>query len=133
MDETMGRSRMLYAILCYDNEEVVGGWSAETEAAVMDRLGKVQERLTARGKLGPVARLMPTTAATTVRKGAEPLVLDGPFAETKEQLLGFYIVDCETLDEALQVATDLGRASGSAGAHEVRPLMLYRPGSAGAS
>jgi len=133
MDETMGRSRMLYAILCYDNEEVVGGWSAETEAAVMDRLGKVQEGLAARGKLGPVARLMPTTAATTVRKGAEPLVLDGPFAETKEQLLGFYIVDCETLDEALQVATDLGRASGSAGAHEVRPLMLYRPGSAGAS
>jgi len=123
---------MLYAILCYDNEEVVGGWSAETEAAVMDRLGKVQEGLAARGKLGPVARLMPTTAATTVRKGAEPLVLDGPFAETKEQLLGFYIVDCETLDEALQVATDLGRASGSAGAHEVRPLMLYRPGSAGA-
>ena len=123
---------MLYAILCYDNEEVVGGWSAETEAAVMDRLGKVQEGLAARGKLGPVARLMPTTAATTVRKGAEPLVLDGPFAETKEQLLGFYIVDCETLDEALQVATDLGRASGSAGAHEVRPLMLYRPGNAGA-
>jgi len=123
---------MLYAILCYDNEEVVGGWSAETEAAVMDRLGKVQEGLAAQGRLGPVARLMPTTTATTVRKGAEPLVLDGPFAETKEQLLGFYIVDCETLDEALEVATDLGRASGSAGAHEVRPLMLYRPGNAGA-
>jgi len=123
---------MLYAILCYDNEEVVGGWSAETEAAVMDRLGKVQEGLAARGRLGPVARLMPTTTATTVRKGAEPLVLDGPFAETKEQLLGFYVVDCATLDEAIEVATDLGRASGSAGAHEVRPLMLYRPGSAGA-
>lgn len=122
---------MLYAILCYDNEEVVGAWSAETETAVMDRLGKVQEGLAAQGRLGPVARLMPTTAATTVRKGAEPLVLDGPFAETKEQLLGFYVVDCETLEEAIQIATDLGKASGSAGAHEVRPLMLFRPGTAG--
>lgn len=121
---------MLYAILCYDSEEVVGAWSAETETAVMARLGAVQDRLRAEGRLGPVARLMPTTAATTVRKGAEPLVLDGPFAETKEQLLGFYVVDCDSLDAAIEVAAELGRASGSAGAHEVRPLMLYRPGEA---
>jgi hypothetical protein len=119
---------MLYAILCYDSEEVVSAWSKETDAAVMERLGAVQDRLRERGRLGPVARLMPTTAATTVRKGAEPLVLDGPFAETKEQLLGFYVVECDSLDEAIEVASDLGRASGSAGAHEVRPLMLYRPG-----
>ena len=122
---------MLYAILCYDSEEVVGAWSAETETAVMGRLGAVQDRLRAEGRLGPVARLMPTTVATTVRKGAEPLVLDGPFAETKEQLLGFYVVDCDSLEEAIEVASDLGRASGSAGAHEVRPLMLYRPGDVG--
>ena len=70
--------------------------------------------------------------ATTLRKDDPPVVLDGPFAETKEQLLGFYVVDCENLDEAIEVASDLGRASGSAGAHEVRPLMLYRPGRAGA-
>ncbi len=122
---------MLYAILCYDSEEVIGAWSADTEAAVMDRLGAVQDRLAAQGRLGPVARLMPTTAATTVRKGPEPLVIDGPFAETKEQLLGFYVVDCDSLDAAIEVAAELGRASGSAGAHEVRPLMLYRPGDAG--
>lgn len=119
---------MLYAILCYDSEEAVGAWTPETEAAVMDRLGAVQAKLAAQGRLGPVARLMPTTAATTVRKGAEPLILDGPFAETKEHLLGFYVVDCANLEEAIAVASDLGRASGSAGAHEVRPLMLYRPG-----
>jgi hypothetical protein len=77
---------MLYAILCYDSEEVVGAWSAETESAVMGRLDAVQQKLRRDGRLGPVARLMPTTTATTVRKGAEPLVLDGPFAETKEQL-----------------------------------------------
>ena len=122
---------MLYAILCYDSEEVVGAWSKQTDTAVMERLGVVQDKLAKQGRLGPVARLMPTTAATTVRKGAEPLVLDGPFAETKEQLLGFYVVDCESLEDAIEVAADLGRASGSAGAHEVRPLMVYRPGSAG--
>lgn len=124
---------MLYAILCYDSEDVVGAWSKGTEDAVMERLGAVQAKLAQQGRLGPVARLMPTTAATTVRKGAEPLVLDGPFAETKEQLLGFYVVDCDSLEEAIEVASDLGRASGSAGAHEVRPLMLYRPGDAGIS
>ena len=124
---------MLYAILCYDSEDVVGAWSKETDAVVMERLGAVQEKLAKQGRLGPVARLMPTTAATTVRKGSEPLVLDGPFAETKEQLLGFYVVDCDSLEEAIEVASDLGRASGSAGAHEVRPLMLCRPGDAGAS
>jgi hypothetical protein len=95
---------MLYAILCYDSEEVVGAWSAETETAVMARLGAVQDRLRAEGRLGPVARLMPTTAATTVRKGAEPLVLDGPFAETKEQLLGFVMVAAASLEEALEIA-----------------------------
>lgn len=123
---------MLYAILCYDSEEAVGAWPKEKEVAVMERLGVVQAKLAVEGRLGPVARLMPTTAATTVRKGAEPLVLDGPFAETKEQLLGFYVVDCETLDDAIDVARELGRASGSAGAHEVRPLMVYHPNMVGA-
>lgn len=122
---------MLYAILCYDREDIVHAWSKEEDAAVMARLGVVQERLAAEGRMGPVARLLPTTAATTVRKGAEPLVLDGPFAETKEQLLGFYVVDCDSLDHAVGVAKELAAASGSAGSYELRPVMLYRPGEAG--
>ena len=122
---------MLYAILCYDNEESIAAWSPEQERTVMSRLDAVTGRLAAEGRLGPVARLMPTTTANTVRKGAKPLVLDGPFAETKEQLLGFYVVDCESLTQAIEIASELGVASGLAGAHEVRPLMLYRPGSAG--
>lgn len=122
---------MLYAILCYDSEDVVGSWSKEQDDAVMERLGAVQGRLAAEGRLGPVARLLPTTSATTVRKGREALVIDGPFAETKEQLLGFYLVDCDNLDEAVAVAKDLARASGSAGSYELRPVQLYRPGSAG--
>ena len=119
---------MLYAILCYDHEDIVEAWTKDQEAEVMARLGDVQDRLAKAGRLGPVARLMPTTAATTIRKGDEPIVIDGPFAETKEQLLGFYVVDCETLDDALETAKELGRASGSKGAFEVRPLRLYRPG-----
>jgi hypothetical protein len=123
---------MLYAILCYDSEDVVGSWSKQEEDAVMARLAVVQEKLAKQGRLGPVARLMPTTAATTVRKAREPLVLDGPFAETKEQLLGFYIVDCASLDEAIETARDLARASSTAGAYEIRPLLLFRPGAGAA-
>jgi hypothetical protein len=123
---------MLYAILCYDSEDVVGAWSKEKDAEVMGRLGVVQEKLAREGRLGPVARLLPTTAATTVRKGREPLIIDGPFAETKEQLLGFYLVDCATLEAAIEVARDLARASGSEGSYELRPVSLFRPGAVSA-
>ena len=119
---------MQYAILCYNDEAEVYGWSKEKEARVMDDLGKVQRKLAAQGRLGPVARLMPTSAATTVRKDRDPpLILDGPFAETKEQLLGFYIVDCENLDQALEAALELGRAN-PGGCYEVRPLSVLRLG-----
>jgi hypothetical protein len=120
---------MLYAILCYDAEDVVWSWSEEQNAAVMARLGAVVDRLAKERRVGPVARLLPTTAATTVRKGAEAMILDGPFAETKEQLLGFYIVDCETLEQVVEIARELAQASGSAGAFEIRPLATFRPGS----
>jgi hypothetical protein len=123
---------MMYAILCYDSEEVVGAWSKEEDDAAIARLDVVQKKLAAQGKLGPVARLMPTTTATTLRKGRETMVLDGPFAETKEQLLGFFIVDCATLEEAIEAAKDLGRASSSNGAYEIRPLRLFRPGKSAA-
>ena len=119
---------MLYAIFCYDNEAITCAWSKEKDDAVMASLGEVQTKLAARKRLGPVARLMPTTTATTIRKGKEPIVMDGPFAETKEQLLGFYVVECENLDEAIETAKDLARASGSAGAFEIRPLAVFRPG-----
>src|SRR6478609_7304155 len=120
---------MMYAILCYHDEDTVGSWSKEQDAAVMKKLAVVQDKLTRQGRLGPVARL-PTTAATTLRKDDPPLVLDGPFAETKEQLLGFYLVDCKNLDEALEVARDLGAAN-PGGAYEIRPVGLFQPGSTG--
>jgi len=120
---------MLYAILCYDREDVIGSWTKEEDEATMLRLKAVQKELAAESRLGPVVRLLPTTAAATLRKGKEALVLDGPFAETKEQLLGFYIVDCKNLDEALDVARDLGNAN-PGGAYEIRPVGLFVPGGA---
>jgi len=119
---------MLYAILCYHDEDFVGSWSKEHDADVMKKLAVVQEKLTKQGRLGPVARLLPTTAATTLRKDDPPLVLDGPFAETKEQLLGFYVVDCKNLDEALDVARDLGAAN-PGGSYEIRPVGVFNSGS----
>ncbi len=119
---------MQYAILCYHDEKAVCSWSKEEDDAVMARLAIVHERLAKQGKLGPVARLLPTTAATTLRKDRDPpLVIDGPFAETKEQLLGFYVVDCESLEDALGVARDLGRAN-PGGAYEIRPIGYFGAG-----
>ena len=119
---------MLYAILCYHDEDVVGSWSKAEDDAVLAKRALVTDTLAAKGKLGPVARLMPTTAAVTVRSGGEAIVLDGPFAETKEQLLGFYVVDCANLQEAVDTARQLGR--GETGSFEIRPLRLFRPGTA---
>jgi hypothetical protein len=118
---------MQYAILCYHSEDVVCSWTKEEDDAVMSKLLVVQDRLAKSGRLGPVARLMPTTAATTLRKSQDPpLVIDGPFAETKEQLLGFYVVDCKALEEALEIARELA-AVNPGGSYEVRPIALYFP------
>jgi hypothetical protein len=118
---------MLYSILCYHSEKEVVSWSPSHDAAVMEKLAAVQTKLAQKGKLGPVVRLMPTSTATTLRKEqAPPVVVDGPFAETKEQLLGFYVVDCETRDEVNEIARELA-AVNPGGAYEIRPVALINP------
>jgi hypothetical protein len=113
---------MQYAILCYDSESFVGSWNKERDDEVMANSLKVKTELEAHGKMGPTVRLMPTTTATTVRVGA---VIDGPFAETKEQLLGFYVVECTDLNEAIGIAQRLHHGSG---AMEIRPIRaLWNP------
>ena len=120
---------MLYAVLCYDAESEVCAWSKEMDDKVMADLGAVNQRYAEAGKLGPVARLMPTTAAVTVRKGAtENIVMDGPFAETKEQFLGFFVLQAETLDEAIAFARELSAANPAKGTYEIRPLQFFNPG-----
>ena len=115
---------MQYAILCYHDENVVCAWTKEEDDAVLAKLATVHEKVARQGKLGPVVRLLPTTAATTLRKDTDPpLVIDGPFAETKEQLGGFYIIDAKDLDEAIAWGARIPGAKW--GSIEVRPVMEF--------
>ena len=120
---------MLYALLCFNSEAAVTSWTAEEDAAVMARLDVVHARLAAEGKLGPAARLAPTARAKVMHKGTNgALVTDGPYAETKEQMLGFYLVDVADEGEALAVARDLEAANPGVGGYELRPITLFEPG-----
>ena len=120
---------MHYAILCYNDENAIATWTKEEDDACLARLALVENDMAKKGKLGPVVRLLPTTSATTLRKSATgSMVIDGPFAETKEQFLGFFVADCDTLDEAIAFAKDLAVANPGIGAYEIRPLSIFKPG-----
>jgi hypothetical protein len=118
---------MLYSILCYDCESEVFEMTPEEDSSLMAKLSAVTERQAAEGRLGPRLRLMPTAAAATLRGGE---VIDGPFAETKEQLLGFYIIDCDSREEAIETARNLARQKSSrAATYEIRPVRWFDSGS----
>jgi len=118
---------MLYAILAYHAEGVVESWTEEEDAALMKDLLEVNDRLVRERHLGPAARLGPTENAVTLRGTGLGLITDGPFAETKEQLLGFYVVDYPTMDLAVAAARELRSANPTA-VYEIRPISLYVPG-----
>jgi hypothetical protein len=118
---------MLYAILAYHVEEHVESWSPEEDAALMLDLNKVHGRLEQEGRMGPAARLGATNGACVLRGAGKGVVTDGPFTESKEQLLGFYVIDCADRDAAIAAARDLRRANPSA-MYEIRPVTVYRPG-----
>jgi hypothetical protein len=120
---------MFYAILAYHEEAQVESWSPPEDDALMANLAVVNERLTREGVLGPAARLGQTGRAKTLRGPGRGMVIDGPFAETKEQLLGFYVLACESEDEAIAAARDL-RAVNPTAVYEIRPIRLFRPGAA---
>jgi hypothetical protein len=116
---------MLYSILIYVPEDLVDAMSDAEVDEHIDRHMKIHEKLRAEDRLGPVVRLMPTTTAVQLRTSSIPHVVDGPFAETKEQLLGFYLVDCESLEAAIEVARSLPSVRTI---FEIRPVKLYFPG-----
>jgi hypothetical protein len=118
---------MLYAILAYHDEAEVVSWTPEADAAVMAGLQKVHASLNQDGRLGPAARLGGTKRARTLRGRGDSIVSDGPFAETKEQLLGFYLVDFEHEDGAISAARALRRVNPSA-VYEIRPVQTFLPG-----
>jgi hypothetical protein len=118
---------MLYAILAYHVEAEVMSWTPEQDAALMTDLLRVHDRLDQQKLLGPSARLGATGNARTLRGPGAGMVLDGPFAETKEQLLGLYVVNCASEDAAIEVARDLRRVNPTA-VYEIRPIARYIPG-----
>jgi hypothetical protein len=118
---------MLYAILAYHVEEEVASWTPEQDAALMLDLSKVRDRLIEERRLGPAARLGATQKACVLRGRGKGVVTDGPFTESKEQLLGFYVIDCADREAAIAAARDLRQVNPSA-MYEIRPVSLYLPG-----
>jgi len=118
---------MLYAILAYHVEAEVMSWTQQEDAALMEKLSKAQERGNQNARLGPAARLGATGKARTLRGPGQGTVIDGPFAETKEQLLGFYVLECADDDAAVEAARELRRANPSA-VYEIRPIITFVPG-----
>ena len=115
---------MQYALTIYDDQSKWGDMTPEDGAAVSEAYGKVTEEMRAAGIYRAGEGLQPVTTATTVRvPNGERLVTDGPFAETKEQLAGFYVLDCKDLDEAIEWAAKIPGAQ--SGCVEVRPVIQY--------
>ena len=110
---------MRYALLVAVDENIELS-DVEAERQYAEFTG-FQDEMQARGVLISRERLRPTSLSTTVRVREEGLVVaDGPFAETKEQIAGFYIIECEDLDEAIEIAS---RNPGArVGTIEVRPV-----------
>ena len=112
---------MRYLLLIAGDESQFATATAEQGAAMMNEYAEFGKAMADRGVLQGGERLRPTSDATTVRvRNAETLSTDGPFAETKEQLAGFYLVDCKDLDEAIEVAAKIPGAR--TGSIEVRPI-----------
>jgi hypothetical protein len=116
---------MLYMLLIYANEAEWTAFSGERQAAVMRDHVALEDDLRRAGKYKGCGALQLTDSATTVRvRDGKTLVTDGPFAETKEQFGGYYLVDAADLDDALAIAARIPTARN--GSIEVRPLVLWK-------
>jgi hypothetical protein len=119
---------MRYMLSIFVDESNFGSASPEQRAAMTAAYEAFTHEASEAGVLSAGEGLQPSSTATTVRvRDGEPLLTDGPFAETREQLGGFYLVDCDGLDEALRWAAKIPGAA--SGAVEVRPVLLYEDGS----
>ena len=115
---------MQYMLLIYDTEGSMGAMTADQRNAFMGEYGAYTEGLRAAGKFVAGDALQLTATATSVRvRDGQRLVTDGPFAETKEQLGGYYLIEAASLDDALDWAAKV--PSARLGTVEVRPVMVY--------
>jgi hypothetical protein len=112
---------MRYVLMICTDEHAEQALSPKEGEATLAQYGAFGEEMGRRGVLEGGARLRPTTDATTVRvRDGEVVTSDGPFAETKEQIGGYFVVNCKDLDEAIEIASKIpGARSGSI---EVRPI-----------
>ena len=116
---------MRYLLLIAGDENRLNHQPEAEQAQTMEAWGAFTHALQESGKLRGGERLRPAATATTVRvKGGERLLSDGPFAETKEQLGGFYLVEADNLDEAIDFAARIPAAR-TGGAIEVRPVIEH--------
>ena len=113
---------MRYLLLCCTNENQWNNIPAPERDAIMKEYGTWMQEIDRAGRHVASAQLQPTTTAATVRmKRGERIVTDGPFAETKEQLGGYHLIECADMDEATSIAARIPtlRVGGTV---EVRPL-----------
>jgi hypothetical protein len=115
---------MQYMLLIYDDETTWRGFSEEERNALMGEYGAYTDELRKAGAYVAGDALQPIGTATTVRlRDGEQLVTDGPFAETKERLGGYYLVDVDSIDEAVEWAAKI--PSARYGSIEVRPIVVF--------
>ncbi len=115
---------MLYALLIYEAEDVSESYSDADMEQALEGHRNLQNDTKADGVFVEANQLMPAGSATSVRvRNGEVSVMDGPFAETKELLLGLYVVDCGTLDQAVEYARRIPHAE--TGGIEVRPVAYF--------
>jgi hypothetical protein len=115
---------MRYLLLIYQDEAAHAQWSQEQLAAEYEAYNVYSEEVSKSGAMLSGDALMPTNTATTVRvRNGKTLTTDGPFAETKEQLGGYYLMNCKDLDEAIALAARIPAASD--GSIEIRPVMEF--------
>jgi len=122
-----GETTMRVMVIVKATADSETGALPDTE--LLTAMGRFNEELVKAGVMLAGEGLHPSSRGKRVRFAGEGrTVIDGPFAETKEQLLGFYVIEAKGLDDALEVARDLGRAN-PGGSYEIRPVGLFRPGS----
>ncbi|MFN7993511.1 MAG: YciI family protein [Bryobacteraceae bacterium] len=116
---------MRYMFLIYSREDAEAAASTGAMQQVKEAHWAVMQEAHAKGVFRGAEPLKPTNTATTVRKqDGRPLIVDGPFAETKEQLAGYYILECQNLDEAIEWAAKIPTGCrGYEGCVEIRPII----------
>jgi hypothetical protein len=115
---------MRYLLLIYQDEAAHAQWSQEALAAEYEDYNAFGADAQKRGVFLGGEALMPTNTATTVRvRDGKALTTDGPFAETKEQLGGYYLLNCKDLDEAIELAAKIPAVTD--GSIEIRPIMEF--------